>query len=49
MFDGQSEVIDCLYGMQIKQTNEYEEKLKAALEYLGNKYILIKLVEKKHG
>ena len=49
MFDGQSEVITCLYGMQIKHTNEYEDKLKAALNYLGNKYVLTKPVEKKHG
>jgi len=49
MFDGQSEIITCLYGMQINHTNEYEDKLKAALNYLGDKYILATAVEKKHG
>ncbi|CAB4129394.1 hypothetical protein UFOVP118_34 [uncultured Caudovirales phage] len=49
MFDSQSEIITCLYGMKTELVDSYEEKRKAAIEYLGNKYLLAKPVERKNG
>ena len=49
MFDGQSEIITCLYGMKTDTADTYAEKRKAAIEYLGSKYSLAKPVERKHG
>jgi len=49
MFYGSSETIKCLYGMKTDLTDIYAEKRKAALEYLGDKYLLAKPVEKKNG
>lgn len=47
MFFGSSEIIKCLYGMKTDTADVYAEKRKAALEYLGDKYLLATLVEKK--
>jgi hypothetical protein len=47
MFYGSSLVMDCLYGMKTDTADEYAEKLKAAIEYLGDKYLLATPVEKK--
>jgi hypothetical protein len=49
MYFEQVEVIKCLYGMKTDLTDIYVEKRKAAVEYLGNKYVLAKPVEKKNG
>jgi hypothetical protein len=48
MFFGYSEVIKCLYGMKTDNTDTYAEKRKQAIEYLGDKYLLAKPVERKH-
>ena len=47
MFYGSSLVMDCLYGMKTDTVDDYAEKLKAAIEYLGDKYLLATPVEKK--
>jgi hypothetical protein len=47
MFYGSTLVMDCLYGMKTNTADEYAEKLKAAIEYLGDKYLLATPVEKK--
>lgn len=47
MFFGHSEVIHSLYGMKPVPQQDYSEKLKAAKEYLGDKYVLAKPVERK--
>jgi hypothetical protein len=47
MFYGISEMIDCVYGMKTNMDETHEEKLKAAIAYLGNKYVLAIPVEKK--
>lgn len=39
--------MDCLYGMKLIPNKDYEDKLKDALEYLGDKYLLAHPVEKK--
>ena len=49
MFFGYAEVINCLYGMKTDTADMYAEKRKAAIEYLGNKYLLAKPVERKNG
>jgi hypothetical protein len=49
MFFESSESIVSLYGMDFKPVDMYEEKRKAALEYLGEKYLLAKPVERKNG
>jgi len=49
MFFGYSEIIKCLYGMKLDTTDVYAEKRKQAIEYLGDKYLLAKHVEKKNG
>jgi hypothetical protein len=46
MFYGTSFVITCLYGMHINPDPKRDTKLKAAIEYLGDKYCLAKPVEK---
>jgi len=46
MFYGASETIKCLYGMKTDLADIYAEKRKAALEYLGSKYLLAKPVGK---
>ena len=49
MFFGYAEVINCLYGMKTDTVDIYAEKRKAAIEYLGNKYLLAKPMERKNG
>lgn len=49
MFYGSTETIKCLYGMKTDTADIYAEKRKAALEYLGDKYLLAKPVERKNG
>ena len=49
MFFGNSEIIKCLYGMKTDTADVYAEKRKAAIELLGDKYLLAKPVERKHG
>lgn len=51
MFYDTSTVITCLYGMKmdIKPDPKRDKKLKAALEYLGDKYLLAKPVERING
>jgi hypothetical protein len=49
MFFGYTETIKSLYGMDFKPMDTYLEKRKAAIEYLGDKYLLAKLVERKNG
>ena len=49
MFDGQSEIITCLYGMKTDTADIYAEKRKTAIEYLGDKYLLAKPMERKNG
>jgi hypothetical protein len=49
MFEGQYEIIKCLYGMQIKNDQKREKKVAKAIEYLGDKYCLAKHVERKDG
>lgn len=46
MFFDASIVITSLYGMQSKADPKREKKVKAAIEYLGDKYLLAKPVEK---
>ena len=46
MFVGHTEIITSLYGMKIEADPTYENKLQAAIEYLGDKYLLAKPVEK---
>ena len=41
-------LINSLYGMvSPKQTKEHQKKLQAAIEYLGNKYLLATSIKKK--
>ena len=47
MFEGQYEIIKCLYGMQIKVDHKRDKKVKTAIEYLGDKYCVSKQVERK--
>jgi hypothetical protein len=49
MFYESTQVIDSVYGMQSKHDNKHAKKLKEAIAYLGDKYLLAKPVEKKHG
>lgn len=42
-----TQVIKCLYGMKTDLSDPYVEKRKAALEYLGNKYLLATPVGRK--
>ena len=48
MFFGYSEVITNLYGMKLDTADVYAEKRKAAIELLGDKYLLAKPVERTH-
>ena len=48
MFFESSAIITCLYGMNFKPIDTYAEKRKQAIEYLGDKYLLAKPVERKH-
>lgn len=47
MFFESSAIIKCLYGMDFKPVDTYAEKRKAAIELLGDKYLLAKPVERK--
>jgi hypothetical protein len=49
MFFEQVEVITCLYGMKMESKSDpkRDKKLKAAIEYLGDKYCLSKKVGRK--
>ena len=47
MFFESSAIIKCLYGMKTDTADVYAEKRKAALEYLGDKYLLAILVGRK--
>lgn len=53
MFFDNSVIITSLYGADFKPTPEQamlrDEKIKKAIEYLGDKYLLAKPVEKKNG
>ena len=49
MFFENSAIIKCLYGMKTDTADIYAEKRKAALEYLGDKYLLAKPMERKNG
>ena len=49
MFYEYTEVVTSLYGMKIKADPKREKKLKAAIEYLGDKYLLAKPVERLNG
>jgi hypothetical protein len=39
-------LITSLYGMAAVLNKEHENKLKAAIQYLGNKYLLATLIKK---
>jgi hypothetical protein len=39
-------IITSLYGMTIFPNKEHENKLKAAIQYLGNKYLLATNIQK---
>jgi len=39
-------IITSLYGMKTLQNKEHENKLKAAIQYLGNKYLLATQIKK---
>jgi hypothetical protein len=39
-------IITSLYGMTILPNKEHENKLKAAIQYLGNKYLLATTIKK---
>ena len=47
MFFEQVEIITCLYGMKTEPYDIYAEKRKAAIELLGNKYLLAKPINQK--
>jgi hypothetical protein len=49
MFFESAQLIDSVYGMQSKHDNKHAKKLKEAIAYLGDKYLLAKPVEKNHG
>ena len=49
MFFESAVLIDSVYGMQIKPDTKHAKKLVKAIEYLGDKYLLAKPVEKTHG
>ena len=49
MWNDDTEIIMSLYGMDFKPVDVYAEQRKAALEYLGDKYLLATTVEKKNG
>ena len=53
MFYEESILIKSLYGLDIRPTAEQikirEDKIKAAIEYLGDKYLLAKPVERKNA
>jgi hypothetical protein len=41
-------LIDSLYGMTTpKPSKDFQKKLQAAIEYLGDKYLLAKQIQKK--
>ena len=43
-------LINSLYGMvSPKQSKEHQKKLQAAIEYLGSKYLLANLIQKKES
>jgi len=46
MFNDSTEIITSLYGMNFKPIDIYTEKRRAAIEYLGDKYLLSKPVER---
>ncbi len=46
MWNDTTVVITNLYGMDFKPHDIYAEKRKAAIEYLGDKYLLSKPVER---
>ena len=39
-------IITSLYGMKTLLNKEHENKLKAAIQYLGNKYLLATTIKK---
>lgn len=39
-------IITSLYGMTTPPNKEHENKLKAAIQYLGNKYLLATTIKK---
>lgn len=47
MFSVKEDVITSFYGLKNNHEPKNTEKLKAAIEYLGDKYLLAKPVEKK--
>ena len=53
MFFNDTVVINSLYELDIRPTKEQERireaKIKASIEYLGDKYLLAKPVERKNG
>jgi hypothetical protein len=49
MFFEQVEVITCLYGIKIKTDIKRDKKIKVIIAEMGDKYLLAKPVEKKHG
>jgi hypothetical protein len=49
MFFESAVLIDSVYGLHNKPDTKHAKKLKAALDYLGDKYLLAKPVERKHG
>jgi len=46
IFDQDNENIANFYGIQIEPDPTYKKKLAKAIEYLGDKYLLAKPVEK---
>lgn len=46
IFDQDNEIIANFYGMKIQPDPTYKKKLAKAIEYLGDKYLLAKPVEK---
>lgn len=53
MLHNETVVIKSLYGLDFRPTTEQvqlrEDKIKAAIAYLGDKYLLAKPVERKDG
>ena len=49
MFFEAAVLIDSVYGMQTKPDTKHAKKLVKAIEYLGDKYLLAKPLEKKYG
>ena len=49
MFFESAQLIDSVYGMRTKPNTKHAKKLKEAITYLGDKYLLAKPVEKNHG